>query len=267
VNGEVLAMVDMTNEWGLLAVKLVTDITIMKKESPPKVYLGSLLNFYGKDLAIGTKPKTLLEYVAHNLVAQLIQKNDIKCCGSRIVKDLPIKNTNVYEHIFQTSEGEEFYAIQVGFAPINSVEQLTYSILEMSKTAGCMACNFKGFVEEDIECPTCRNGLVRKVISENPTLKTFRGHGWQIFSKIIGEEFSSIFKDFATEYHLFYQDFEAYLDKAKELAENTINDEYTFGELYGKELERQLLMSFTKYEMVDDDDDETGDDLEDGEQS
>lgn len=245
-------MIDMTNEWGNLAVELITDITITKKETPPKVYLGALLNFYSKDLAIGTKPKTLLEYVAHNLVARIINNNKMKCCGCRIVKDIPIKNTNIYEHIYQTEQGEEFYAIQVGFAPINSVEQLTYSILEMSKTAGCIGCNFKGFVEDDIECPTCRNGLVRKIIAESKSLKTFRDHGWNVFKNAIGEEYSSVFKNFADEYHLFYKDFDAYLENAKELAEKRMNDEDVFGELYGKELEKQLLMSFTQFEADDD---------------
>lgn len=247
-------MIDMTNEWGNLAVKLVTDITMTKKESPPKVYLGALLNFYCKDLSIGTKPKTMLEYVAHNLIAQLINENKIKCCGCRLVKDTPIKNTNIYEHIYETQSGEEFYAIQVGFAPINSVEQLTYSILEMSKTAGCMGCNFKGFIEDDIECPSCRNGLVRKIIAEHKNLKTFKNHGWSVFSKVIGADFSTVLKNFSDEYHLFYKDFDQYLDKAKELAEIAMNDEYAFGELYGKELERQLLMSFSTLELQEEDD-------------
>ncbi len=237
-------MFDLSNEWGQLTAKLVSEMTLKTKSAPPKVFMGAMFNFYSKDMTIGTKPKTMVEYVAHNIVAQLILKNKIRCTGSRLVKDLPIKNTNVYEHGYETEDGKEFYAYQVGFAPINSVEQLTYSILEMKKTHGCMACNFKGFVEDEIECPVCRNGLVRKIITESKNTKTFREYGWAIFSETIGKENSIVLENFADEYHLFYSNFSDYLEEAKKLASDYM-EENDLGSHYGSEIEKQLLVSFS----------------------
>lgn len=248
-------MFDLSNEWGQLTAKLLSEMTLKKKSAPPKVFMGALFNFYSKDMTMGTKPKTMLEYVAQNIVAQLIVKKKIKCTGSRLIKDLPIKNTNVYEHGYETEDGKEFYAYQVGFAPINSVEQLTYSILEMKKTSGCLACNFKGFVEDEIECPVCRNGLVRKVIKEAKNTKTFREFGWNIFSETVGQENANILEEFADEYHRFYSNFSDYLDEAKKLAASYMQ-ENNLGEHYGTEIEKQLLVSFSIEDEDEDEDDE-----------
>jgi len=244
-------MIDLSNDWANLAAKLITDITMLKKEPPPKVFMASMLNIFSKDMALFNQPMTILEHVAQNIVCRLLVQFKFKETGVRLIRDLPIRNTNVFEHSFETEAGEAFYAIQVGRGPVHSVVQLTSSILEMRKSTGCMFCDYRGFDDEGEECQTCRNGLVRKTISENPGIKTFRNFGWGVFSRAIGDEYSRILSDFSAEYLAFHQNGEAYLADAMKLAETHRNSKYLLGDLYGKETESQLLDFLTDSNDID----------------
>lgn len=238
-------MIDMSNDWANLTAKLITDITMLKKEPPPKVFMASMLNIFSKDMALFNQPMTMLEHVAQNIVCKLLVKFKFKETGVRLIRDLPIRNTNVFEHSFETEAGEAFYAIQVGRGPVHSVVQLTCSILEMRKATGCMFCDYRGFDDEGEECQTCRNGLVRKTIAENPGIKTFRNFGWGVFSRAIGDDYSGILSGFATEYLAFHLNGDSYLAEAVKLAESHRTTPYLLGDLYGKETESQLLEYLT----------------------
>ena len=235
-------MLKMDQDWAHKMIDLISSDIVEKKREIPKPILVSLFTHAAQDINFGSRPKVLGEYTASALVSRLMSKFEIRATGCRILRELPIRNANVYEHSFETRDKVEFYCYQFGFAPIGSVDQLASTILELSTTTGCVHCQFKGFQEEDIECSACRNGKTRGLVRENPNCKIFRKHGWQIMQEAIGETFSNILTGFSKEYHDFFSDFEFYFQKARGYMFEW-RRENEFGAYFSKEVEHDLFLS------------------------
>ena len=258
-------MLNMIPEWGRAMVDIISNEIVENDDVPPEAILASLFTHVSQDITINSRPKSLAEYSVSAIIARLMRKFEIKAIGSEIVRDAPIRGTNVYKHKYETKDGKEFYAYQFGFHPISAIEQLASSILELNTTKGCVMCSFKGYVDEDIECPICRNGATRGIIINNPEYsdKIFRNYGWNIFSKEIGEKNSDALIAFGKEYHSFFADIEFYCNNAKGLI-TEYKEEHGLGFYFDKEVEHDLFLILSEDEEEDEDEDE-GDDDEDEE--
>ena len=235
-------MLNMPHDWAHKMTNLISSEILDKKSEMPKALVSSMFTHATQDINLGARPKSLGEYVTTALVQRLLSKFEVKATGSKICKEIPIRNTNVYEHTFETKDGREFYCYQFGFAPIAAVDQLASSILETSTTTGCIHCQFTGFQEEDIECSVCRNGKSRGLVRDNPNYKNFRDYGWPIFQDVIGKEYSDILKKFSEEYHDFFSDIEFYWQKAQGYMSEW-QEENELGVYFSHEVEHDLFLS------------------------
>ena len=246
--------------WANIAIHEISDRLLSAKKTPHAALIAGLVSCSTPSVGVTSRRKTLLEYVTTAYALKLIKEYNITALGSNIIES-QLKNANIYEHNFITKEGEKFYAYQFGIYPTSSIEHFGLTILERKSVKGCVACSFKGFTEEDVECYICRNNAVRKMVTQNPNAKPFREHGWPIFSAVIGKQHTKTLDNFANEYHSFYSNIYEYMEKRKELVEEYRKTE-DFGKFFGEDIENTICFNPEDYDdefEVDDEDDESDD--------
>lgn len=253
-------MLNMLPSWGRIMVDIISNEIVENEDVPPEAIIASMFTHASQDITLNSRPKSLAEYSASAIIAKLMRKFEIKAIGSSIVKDVPIRGTNVYEHKYETKDGVEFYAYQFGFGPISGIDQLSSSILELNTTKGCIMCQFTGYVDDDIECPVCRNGATRGVVVNDPKYKIFKNYGWDIFRKEIGDKNADTLIAFAKEYHSFFTNMEFYCNNAKGLI-TEYKEEHGLGFYFDKEVEHDLFL------IMAEDEDEEGDEDDEDEES
>lgn len=255
-------MFPIESTWGRAAVTEMSEAIFVKETPPDDAILSGLFTHTGTDIALGGfVQRTLFEYTLSAYISRVCQNLGIKPIGSRIV-EVPLRNCNVYEHIFETKDKKQFYCYQYGNCPSNPFDQLTFSWLEREVTTGCINCNYKGFTDEDIVCNICRNGLVRKLVSDNDLCKTFKTYGYLIFKEAIGERHFNILEKFREHYISSNTDSFEYKCKMAPLMRSYV-DEERFGEYFDADLERDILILYDSKEFddeIDEGKDQTQDD-------
>lgn len=253
-------MFNIESNWGRAVIIEMSEILLAKDSPPLDCLLAGMFTHTGTDISFtGGHQRTLFEYTITAYVNRLCNKYKIKSLGCKII-DVPLKGTNVYEHKLETLDKKQFYCYQYGPCPTSPFDHLTLSILERNTTKGCKHCNYKGFIDDDIECTTCRNGAVRKLIIDNPECKTFRSYGWDIFKDVISKSDLEILEKFRDHYIRFFTDDFLYKQEMCPLMKEYV-DSKRFGEYFEADLERDLLMLYRDEE--EDEDDHENDEGED----
>lgn len=258
MSGNYLSEIDPN--WANMAIHEISGRLLDSNKVPHRALTAGLISCSTPAVGVTTRRKTLLEYVLVAYTLKLAKTHNINFLGSHII-DSPLKNSNIYEHNFATKDGNRFYAYQFGIYPTSSIDHLALAILERKSTKGCIACSFKGFTEEDVECYICRNGAVRNLITQNSKAKPFRDHGWHILSEVFGEHHTKILDAFADEYQSFYSDIYGYMKNRSEIVEEYKKTE-EYGTFFGEEIENTICFSPEDYEdeyEVDDADDDSDD--------
>jgi hypothetical protein len=248
-------MLKMDSDWARAIIGVLNEELIEKSEPIPEALVRGMFLHVAFDVAIDSRPKSLAEYIANYFVHILMDKYNIICTGSKVLEDLPLRNSRIYEHSYRTKDNEVFYAYQIGCAPINSIEQLTSSIMELHTNSGCIACKFTGFIEDDIECHLCRNGAARRLITENKNIKSFKKHGWHKLSEVIGKNNASILFDFSKFYHLFFSDMGSFLSETIEIIEAHQKNN-KIGSYFKSEIEHDIFLIANKKLLNEEEDDE-----------
>lgn len=252
-------MFNIDSNWGRAVVTEMSEVLLKKDKPPLDCLLAGMFTHTGTDITFtGGYQKTLFEYTFTAYVNRLCAKYKIKSLGCKII-DVPLKGTNVYEHTLETPDKKQFYCYQYGPYPTGFFDQITMSILEKNTTKGCKHCNYKGFIDDDVECTTCRNGAVRKLIYDNPDCKIFRNHGWDILKEVFSQSDLEILEKFRDHYIRFFTDDFLYKQEFCPLMKEYVDSE-RFGEYFEADLERDLLMLYIDDELEESDENDEGED-------
>jgi hypothetical protein len=236
-----------------IVVKAYKDKTIIPDHIKAAFMLHRQSSYFGKKVS-------LMDLVIQGIVTQAIVENKIRVKGVTVIEGCPIKNMLLYRHEFVTPNGLSFYTFELGNFPNSSLDCLSNSVLEFFVDSGCVNCGYGSLDEEDLNCPICLSGEVRKKVRSTEGYISFPQQ-WQTFVEAVGPEISHMLLDLASFNYKSYVSKEA---KAK-IAEYVGDYKKLFGSYLGDGemvLYSPPSIAWTLQELVD----AKAEDLEDDEE-
>jgi hypothetical protein len=160
----------------VLAGKMIKDGKNLPTKIKKKLFEMEKLAFNG-DFSIN-----VVSLLISECMKILFQEFDIEATSCRRVYNDKIRNAKIYEYEYRTKDGNFFYLIcmtKVGNNFLSSLQALTDALIGYRAKTGCDSCNYS---EEG--CLNCGLNKVRKILTEDPTVKTFKQYGSLLFDTV-----------------------------------------------------------------------------------